>query len=66
MSRTYQKGLLLFALALLLLGAVWLVASFPWSTIFFNTITLAITVLALIVYFGVIVFILRRLFRKNS
>lgn len=66
MSRISQKSFLLSALALLLLGAVWFVTSFPWGTIFFNTITLVIAVLAVIVYFGVIIFILRRLFRKNS
>lgn len=66
MSRISQKSFLLSALALLLLGTVWFVTSFPWGTIFFNTITLVIALLAVIVYFGVIVFILRRLFRKNS
>lgn len=66
MSRTYQKGLLLPALALLLLGAVWLVTSLPWGMILTNVLYLVVSVVVLVVFIGVIVFILRRLFRRQS
>lgn len=66
MSRISQKGLLLTALALLLLGAVWLVTSLPWGMILFNMLYLVVSVVVLVVFIGVIVVILRRLFRKNS
>lgn len=66
MSRISQKSFLLSALALLLLGTVWFVTSFSWGTILANTLYLVASFVVLVVFIGVIVFILRRLFRKNS
>jgi nitrate reductase gamma subunit len=66
MSRTYQKGLLFTFIALLLLGAIWFVTSIPWSLILANTLYLVVSFVVLVVFIGVIVLIIRRLFRRQS
>jgi len=66
MSRTYQKGLLFTFIALLLLGAIWFVTSIPWSLILANTLYLVVSFVVLVVLIGVIVLIIRRLFRRQS
>ena len=66
MSRTYQKGLLFTFIALLLLVAVWLFTSLPWGLVLANTLYLVVSFVVLVVFIGVVVYIIRRLFRRQS